>query len=50
MRCTIALKDPLRSEPQIETTFKLAMTASKFFEDMIAPGPVPTSCGEVFGC
>jgi hypothetical protein len=28
----------LRSDPQIDTTFKLAMTASKFFEDKIAPG------------
>jgi hypothetical protein len=25
----------LRSEPQIETMFKLAMRASKFFEDII---------------
>jgi hypothetical protein len=27
-RCTMALTEPLRSEPQIETTFKVAMTIS----------------------
>jgi hypothetical protein len=27
-RCTMALKEPFRSEPQIETIFKLAMTFS----------------------
>src|SRR5262249_46204431 len=31
IRCTIALKEALRSEPQIETMFKLAMTVSEFF-------------------
>src|SRR6476619_3045484 len=34
-RCTMALKEPLRSEPQIETMLKLAMRASKFFENII---------------
>src|SRR5215475_1163663 len=35
-RCTMALKEPLRSEPQIETTFKVAMTISSLLMTWVA--------------
>src|SRR5262249_60119335 len=33
-RCTMALYEPLRSEPQIETIFKLAMTNLQAIDEM----------------
>src|SRR6516165_5682084 len=44
-RCTMALKDPLRSEPQIETTFKIAMTISGLSMKSIKARTATSSAG-----